>query len=138
MTKATNVSEGPAPQKPNRSARRAAEAGGKTQAPVVVAGITVITDSNGRKIGLRKLTPGERFELDDAIEAKTLSAGMTIKLAASVISIGDEATTPITNRAELHERLDELGDEGLAAITEPGLKLYGVDLSELEKAAAKN
>lgn len=134
-----NVREGSKPQ-PNRHDRRAADAQAKTPekaAPVVIAGITVVTDSKGRKIGLRKLTPGERFELDDAVEAKTMSAGMTIKLAASVVSIDEDGLPPISNRAELHDRLNTLGDEGMEAITEVGLKMYGIDLSELEALAAK-
>jgi hypothetical protein len=63
---------------------------------------------------------------------------MTQRIAASVIAIDEDALTPITSAKELYERLDLLGDEGLEAITTPGMKMYGVDLSSLEKLLAKN
>jgi hypothetical protein len=127
--RARGVTEGP---------RAPAAAAPKTDGPAKPKGIIYVTDSQGRKIGLRKLSASQRFEIDDKIEAKTLSAGLQIKFVASVVSIDQEGLPVVESRKDVLERLDLLDDHGLEAITQPCLDLYGIDLNAAEKAQAKN
>jgi hypothetical protein len=101
-------------------------------------GLISVVDSAGVRYGLRKLKPSERYSLSEAVEATNMSANMQIITAASVVSIGEDGMPPITSRAELLARLDELGDEGLAAITPAVLKMYGLDLDKQAIKTAKN
>lgn len=95
----------------------------------VIAGITIVTDSKGRKIGLKKLSASQRFLIDEKFEAKSAWSGMQIKMVASVVSIDAEGQPDLETRAELLDRLDLLGDDGMEAITEPYLKLYGLEIT---------
>lgn len=112
----------------------------KAAEKVVVGGIetTYVTDAAERRYGIRKLKPSERYALSEAVEAATMSASMQLITAASVVSIGDEAFTPIKDRKDLLAKLDEIGDEGLTAVTPVVLKLYGVDLDKAAIEQAKN
>jgi hypothetical protein len=100
----------------------------------------VLEDVTGRKYWLRKLKPSERYLLSDAVEANTFSATMQIVTAASVMAIGDPGNgcPPIRNKAELLRRLDEIGDEGLVAITPTVMKWYGGSFDQKEVEIAKN
>lgn len=113
MTAAKNVRVGAAPP----------------SAAPIVAGITVVTDTKGRKIGLKKLSASQRFLIDEKFEAKSAWSGMQIKMVCSVVSIDEEGMPELDTRAELLQRLDLLGDEGMEAITEPYLKLYGLEIT---------
>lgn len=104
---------------------------------ILPTGIVYVTAEDGRRFGLKKLRPSARFELEEATQTKTPSGEMQAIFAASVISIDDEGYTPITSRLELLKRLDEIGDEGLAAITPKLLSLYGLNLTEEDIAGAK-
>ena len=102
------------------------------------AGITYITDSGGRRIGIKKLSPSERYALADAVDAKNQSTEMQAIVAASVVSIGDEGYPAVVSRADLLTLLDDLGDEGLAAIAAPVILLYGAAIDEKAVRTAKN
>lgn len=109
----------------------------KAPAPAPI-GIFYVEDSNGRKIGLKKLKPSQRFMLAESVVTKTPSGEMQAIFVASVVSIGEDGCAPLTSHADLLKRLDELDDAGLAAITAPLLKLYGLALDEKDIDLAKN
>lgn len=101
-------------------------------------GIVVVTDKGGRKISLKKLKPSQRFQLAENCETKTQSGEMQAIVCASVVGIDQEGMPPVQSKQDLLDRLDELGDAGLAAITGPVLELYGIILDEKAIEAAKN
>lgn len=101
-------------------------------------GIVHVEDAKGRRYGLRKLKPSERYTLSEKIEAATMSANMQLITVATVISIGEEGLPPITSKLQLLNRLDQIGDDGLQAITPAVLKMYGIDLDKEAIEAAKN
>lgn len=103
-----------------------------------LAGIIYVTDKRERRIGLKKLKPSQRFMLAEAVQTKTPSGEMQAIFAASVFSIGEDGCPPITSSKDLMKRLDDLDDDGLAAITPELLKLYGLTIDEKDIAAAKN
>lgn len=111
-------------------------------APATPFGVTYVTDSKGRQIGLKKPTPGDRFELDDAVATKTQAAAMQVSVVGCVISIDQDGLPPLWTfqdaRGEFKKRLNLLGDEGLMAITPAALKLFGIDLDEKALQTAKN
>lgn len=129
MTTVKNVRVGETP--------KPAEAAQKSSAN----GILYVTDSLDRKIGLKKPTPGDRFELDDAIATKTQSAAMQVTVVGCLISIDEEGYPPLWTydnaREEFKKRLGQLGDEGLMAITPAALKLFGIDLDEKDVTRVK-
>lgn len=129
-TKVTNVRRGPT--------ETGASGEGADTTAKANAGIVYAKDANGRKFGLKKLRPSDRFQLEEATQTKTPSGEMQAIFAASVISIDDEGMTPITSRQELLKRLDEIGDDGLSAITPKLLSLYGLNLTEKDIEASKN
>jgi hypothetical protein len=128
MVKASNLS------------RQSAAAKESADPPATAAkpGIVYITDSIGRRFGLKKLGPSQRYLLAKKIVAENMSTAMQLYTAASVISIDEEGYPQLENEADLLERLDEIGDEGLAAITEPVAEMYGTTVSKDEAATAKN
>ena len=134
MSKSTvsNVREGAAAKPESPSAPAAQMAGG----------IAYVEDSTGRKIGLKKPTPGERFELDDAIATKTQAAALQVSIVGFVISIGEDGLPPLWThpdpRAEFKKRLNLLGDEGLMLVTQQAFKMMGMTLDEKGLTQAKN
>jgi hypothetical protein len=109
-----------------------------TPAAAATPGVTYVTDSRGRRIGLKKLKPSERFKLSEAIDTKTQSGELQKIVVATVVSIDDEAFPPLKDKAGLLNRLDEIGDEGLAAITKPVLEIYGFNFDQADIDLAKN
>lgn len=101
-------------------------------------GIEYVTDSLGRRIGLKKMGPSARYLLAEKIIATNMSTIMQLYTAASVVSIDDEGYPPLESKQDLLARLDEIGDEGLAAITEKVMLMYGGTMSEAEATTAKN
>ncbi len=105
--------------------------------PAALAGIIYVTDKRERRIGLKKLKPSQRFMLAEAVQTKTPSGEMQAIFAASVVSIGEDGCPPIASTKDLLRRLDDLDDDGLAAITPELLKLYGITLDEKDIDTAK-
>jgi hypothetical protein len=122
VVKVKNVSEGSSPGSP-------------AAAP---AEITFITDSRGRRFGLKKPTPGDRFELDDCIATKTEAAATQVTVVGCVVSIDEDGLAPLWTydnaREEFKKRLTEIGDEGLLAIAPAVLKLFGLDPTAVARA----
>lgn len=98
----------------------------------------IVTDSLGRKIALKKLKPSERFLLSKVVDLPNLSTTMQAISVATVHSIDEEGFTPVRNEKDLLARLDQLGDEGLEAITGPVMEMYGNALSVEDANTAKN
>jgi hypothetical protein len=115
----------------------AAPAAAAAQAPKA-PGIVYVTAKDGRKFGLKKLKPSGRFLLAEAVNTTNPSTEMQAIVVATVFSIDDEAFTPVESKADLLKRLDDVGDDGLSAITPAILEMYGVGLTEKDVAAAKN
>jgi len=101
-------------------------------------GVDYVFDSRGRKIGLKKLKPSERFLLSKHIETPNLSTLMQAITVASIISIDLDGFPPLKNEADLLSRLDLIGDDGLEAVTEKVMKMYGQTLTPAEATTAKN
>lgn len=110
----------------------------ESPSPAALAGIIYVTDKRQRRIGLKKLKPSQRFMLAESVQTKTPSGEMQAIFAASVVSIGEDGCPPITSSKDLMRRLDDLDDDGLAAITPELLKLYGLTIDEKDIIAAKN
>lgn len=126
-----------------KNVRTGGEASAESAPAIPVAakptdGIVYVTDKRGRRLGLKKLRPSQRFALEEATATKTPSGEMQAIFAASVISIDQDGMPPITNRQGLMARLDELDDDGLTAITPACLELYGIQLTDQDVIAAKN
>jgi hypothetical protein len=126
-----------------RRAAPPAEAG--TAQPKLVTdaqGILYVEDELGRKIGIRKLKRSERFKLNEATNPTNMSTGIEALIAASVVSVDEEGFPPITKYDQLLARLDELGDEVFAAVSQPVMKLYGLqadpEQDAKDKTTAKN
>lgn len=89
--------------------------------------IIYVTDSQKRRFGLRKLRPSERYSLSKAAGGDTnISCWLQALAVGTVISIDAEGLPAIKSESELMERLDDIGDEGLAAVTPQVLTLYGL------------
>lgn len=118
------------PPKANESAVAAPEA------LPVAPGVTYVPAKDGRRFGLKKLKPSARFLLAEAVETKTGSGEMQAVIVATVFSIDNDVKPPVENKADLLARLDEIGDDGLRAITGPVMEMYGVSAGDI--ATAKN
>lgn len=106
--------------------------------PATMPAVTYVVDKIGRRLGLKKLKPSQRFSLEDIVQPKSPSTEMQAIFVATVFSIDDEGMTPIASRKDFMERVDQVGDEGLVAIVEPCMKLYGLSLDEKDILTAKN
>ena len=96
-----------------------------------------ITDAQGRRLALRRLTALDKLRLFKA--AGPLLAqnqpwlGMAL-LAASVAAIDDVPVPPPINEAQIEAMVSRLGDDGIDAIA----KALAPEVLPLDASAAKN
>jgi hypothetical protein len=101
-----------------------------------------VTDSTGRKISVRRLSPLDRMRLF-AIAGKDLSTntpwmGMAA-LAVSCVGIDGEQVAKPASKMQIEALVERLGDEGIEAIGAAYVEIFGVTVEddenkELEKA----
>lgn len=132
MTKVSNVRKGKADAAP------VGEEPQNERAAQATVGIVYVTDTLKRRFGIKKMRPSQRFELNEIVNSQTMGGVLTYLMVGSLVSIDEEGYAPVRTKPEFLERLDEIGDEGEAAITPVLLKMYGIELNKMEQDLAKN
>jgi hypothetical protein len=78
--------------------------------------VVIITDENGREIGIKRLGAVERFEMLELIGGGNEHAMGYGALAFHVVSVAGEPVQKPTNRIQLKAAIQRLGDEGMNAV----------------------
>lgn len=132
MTELPNITAGDVAQ--GNPAQITAKAGMSTTATT--------TDSRGRKIAIKKLSPLDRMRLFKLLGADGSQNPMLFgyaALAASVTSIDGVTEHMPTSEAQLYALVERLGDEGLDAIAEAHREHFGAgEDNDADRDAIKN
>lgn len=80
--------------------------------------VVIITDENGREIGIKKLDAIGKFDMFELIGAgNNLSIGYA-SLVFHVVAIGGEPVNRPVNRIQLKAVIQKLGDSGMDAVAD--------------------
>ncbi|WP_424139366.1 hypothetical protein [Roseomonas chloroacetimidivorans] len=105
--------------------------------PAGKPGLTYVTDTRGRRIGVRKIGPLEKMRLFKAIgpvnSRNEQYAGLAM-LAYSVAEIDGELVPGFTTELQCEAMVQRLGDEGFDALGEAQLAMMGVTPADVEAA----
>jgi len=121
--------------------REGAQSAAKSTAKAVSTANTLEkTDTRGRKLLVRRLSPLQRMRLAKLAGTESANVGYMgyVVTAASVAAIDDEPEEfPMSIRA-VEAMIEQLGDEGLEVVGEAVAELNGVELDADALERAKN
>lgn len=101
---------------------------------------TVVTDALGRKIGVRKLSALDKFELSMLMgpQSTNMGAMQHAVMACSATSIDGEEVSPPATMGQLRIILQRLDDDGLEAVAQAYMDMGWLGEELINPDAVKN